>query len=557
MNIKLEPVQIPKLLSNETHYHMSNTANQHPPASTSFNQAQYTNFNHHQHPHMHTQFNPHTPSYHHQHQHQLQLMQQQQQLSFRSQYQTYVKPVLNPHLDNDTSGDDYYEECAEPADNKDTTEDMTEEVDQDNDIEDEYSYPANSLSCTNLSTSLNTQTSPGQDSKLTINKIRKRSANQAYEYLTSLADSKTFQDWLSNNETDFTWVHKRNSMTNAGKKYYYICNYRIKKGYLRCPAVIYALFPNNNDATVMVYSCGDHEHRRLNGAAVIPEANPSQQLATNRRNFSPNSSKQQVKILPPQIQLIPDVPEIQQQKQRNMNQTIGNIIKSLSSNGSSSSSSSSSSSTPPLADVEKTADQNDENNLIINDNSSCCNEDCADIGCCEEIKKSQVQTPVVAEKSQNIENSSNEQKHSISKSLVISDPNPLRQLNLNKQLQSNVTTNYLLAQAIAAQHNLNMSQMSGNKQPVINHKKRPLAALNDDCGVQDNNGYNIGHSLTPQQHALLSHLSSNRFGNTNGYLSNSTNIPLILPQGLSNSSSAITNTVNSTAQANSHMSYIP
>jgi len=99
-------------------------------------------------------------------------------------------------------------------------------------------------------------------------KVRKRSANQAYEYLISLPDSKTFQDWLSTNETDFTWVHKRNSMTNAGKKYYYICNYRIKKGYTRCPAVIYALFPNSNDTTVMVYSCGDHEHSRLNGAPI-------------------------------------------------------------------------------------------------------------------------------------------------------------------------------------------------------------------------------------------------------------------------------------------------
>jgi hypothetical protein len=95
------------------------------------------------------------------------------------------------------------------------------------------------------------------------NKIRKRSANQAYEYLTSLPDSKTFQEWLVSNETDFTWVHKRNSMTNAGKKYYYICNYRIKKGFMRCPAVIYALFPNNEDSTVMVYSCGDHDHRRI------------------------------------------------------------------------------------------------------------------------------------------------------------------------------------------------------------------------------------------------------------------------------------------------------
>jgi hypothetical protein len=63
------------------------------------------------------------------------------------------------------------------------------------------------------------------------NKVRKRSANQAYEYLIRLNDSKTFQEWLVNNETDFTWVHKRNSMTNAGKKYYYICNYRKKRFY--------------------------------------------------------------------------------------------------------------------------------------------------------------------------------------------------------------------------------------------------------------------------------------------------------------------------------------
>ncbi len=104
--------------------------------------------------------------------------------------------------------------------------------------------------------------------KTESNKVRKRSANQAYEYLTSMPDSKTFQEWLLSNETDFTWVHKRNSMTNAGKKYYYICNYRIKKGYVRCPAVIYALFPNNNDQTVMVYWCGEHEHKRVNGKFV-------------------------------------------------------------------------------------------------------------------------------------------------------------------------------------------------------------------------------------------------------------------------------------------------
>ena len=143
-------------------------------------------------------------------------------------------------------------------------------------------------------------------------KVRKRSANQAYEYLISLPDSKTFQDWLSSNETDFTWVHKRNSMTNAGKKYYYICNYRIKKGYTRCPAVIYALFPNNSDSTVMVYSCGDHEHSRLNGASMCSSSqqeqtfpsqsgnnnewlalNKQQQLqnkSTNAFSYSPNQS---------------------------------------------------------------------------------------------------------------------------------------------------------------------------------------------------------------------------------------------------------------------------
>jgi len=143
-------------------------------------------------------------------------------------------------------------------------------------------------------------------------KVRKRSANQAYEYLISLPDSKTFQDWLSTNETDFTWVHKRNSMTNAGKKYYYICNYRIKKGYTRCPAVIYALFPNSNDTTVMVYSCGDHEHSRLNGAPISlsqSESPCSSQTndwsslnklkSMNSFGFSPNQSNL---ILSPQQQ---------------------------------------------------------------------------------------------------------------------------------------------------------------------------------------------------------------------------------------------------------------
>ena len=145
-------------------------------------------------------------------------------------------------------------------------------------------------------------------------KVRKRSANQAYEYLISLPDSKTFQDWLSTNETDFTWVHKRNSMTNAGKKNYYICNYRIKKGYTRCPAVIYALFPNSNDTTVMVYSCGDHEHSRLNGAPInLPQSDTACSSQTNdwtsmnklksmnSFGFSPNPSNL---IISPQQQII-------------------------------------------------------------------------------------------------------------------------------------------------------------------------------------------------------------------------------------------------------------
>lgn len=184
----------------------------------------------------------------------------------------------------------------------------------------------------------------------TSNKIRKRSANQAYEYLTSLPDSKKFQDWLSKNETDFTWVHKRNSMTNAGKKYYYICNFRIKKGYIRCPAVIYALFPNNTDSTVMVYSCGEHEHRRIASphhgepkysmpaaasssaasssiVAPLPPPPPLAPLGPPtmmpplasssslmcKRNYSPQSFQQQ------QIQQ-------QQQRQRVNNSTNNNII---------------------------------------------------------------------------------------------------------------------------------------------------------------------------------------------------------------------------------------
>ena len=160
----------------------------------------------------------------------------------------------------------------------------------------QHSPLGQSLKYEPLNQSLNS--SKGGDSS----KVRKRSANQAYEYLTSMPDSKTFQEWLLSNETDFTWVHKRNSMTNAGKKYYYICNYRIKKGYIRCPAVIYALFPNSNDQTVMVYSCGDHEHRRSNG--MFCDASPSGNMSIKVMPSSPtllsptSSVKQYQQTLP-------------------------------------------------------------------------------------------------------------------------------------------------------------------------------------------------------------------------------------------------------------------
>jgi hypothetical protein len=158
---------------------------------------------------------------------------------------------------------------------------------------------------------------------LDSNKVRKRSANQAYEYLTSMPDSKTFQEWLLNNETDFTWVHKRNSMTNAGKKYYYICNYRIKKGYVRCPAVIYALFPNSNDQTVMVYSCGEHEHMRApdyinscrletstsGNVRMLPASPTSTLLSPTSANIIP---KQYQQILPNSN----STPQLNQQQQR-------------------------------------------------------------------------------------------------------------------------------------------------------------------------------------------------------------------------------------------------
>ena len=130
-------------------------------------------------------------------------------------------------------------------------------------------------------------------------KVRKRSANQAYEYLTSLPNSASFQQWITRNETDFTWVHKRNSMTNIGKKFYYICNFRIKKGYFKCPAVIYALFPVNGQSItggcsgmVMVYGCGEHEHRRADNNSSSSRSSSSNALSASTDEAEINSNRQ-------------------------------------------------------------------------------------------------------------------------------------------------------------------------------------------------------------------------------------------------------------------------
>jgi hypothetical protein len=72
-------------------------------------------------------------------------------------------------------------------------------------------------------------------------------------------------------------------MTNVGKKFYYICNYRIKKGFHKCPAVIYALFPSTSDALVMVYSCGIHDHRRLTG---LPSPTTLQNQPMKRNEYN-------------------------------------------------------------------------------------------------------------------------------------------------------------------------------------------------------------------------------------------------------------------------------
>lgn len=82
----------------------------------------------------------------------------------------------------------------------------------------------------------------------------------------SFKSPKEFYFWISHSETNFNWVHKRNSFTSQGKKIYYMCNYRIKKGYEVCPAVLYALFPITGSSStcspVMVFSCGRHKHVR-------------------------------------------------------------------------------------------------------------------------------------------------------------------------------------------------------------------------------------------------------------------------------------------------------
>ncbi|RNA41394.1 hypothetical protein BpHYR1_053030 [Brachionus plicatilis] len=374
-------------------------------------------------------------------------------------------------------------------------------------------------------TNLSNQIILSSQEQKTPNKIRKRSANQAYEYLTSLADSKTFQTWLSNNETDFTWVHKRNSMTNAGKKYYYICNYRIKKGYHRCPAVIYALFPNNNDSTVMVYSCGEHEHKRI---SFNDNAKP-----TSATELKPSSQK------------------VQANKSKPTSQSY------QSSNGSYSSSSAS---TPPsiqnilnnsqiLAEnyTQKIEHDDENENACLNDtecddhNDSCRiksnntdNENYEDmddiIDDDENINQDMNNNEPLTSQSKNAdeacEKSPDHSKYLNSKSLSLgylhSTPqsntspylNPLRQLNLNKQFQefnlinnsnkSLINSNYLLAKALSAQqHNQNLgnsfNQISTKQ---MNQRKRPLSSLTEriDCDEE---------FFSPSVQSIQNHFNSN------------------------------------------------
>ena len=462
-------------------------------------------------------------------------------------------------------------------------------------------------------TKLNSQLilSSSQEQK-TPSKIRKRSANQAYEYLTSLADSKTFQTWLSNNETDFTWVHKRNSMTNAGKKYYYICNYRIKKGYHRCPAVIYALFPNNNDSTVMVYSCGEHEHKRIlfNDCPKQIEANSIKKNSGNKSktasHYQPSnrSCSSSSSSTPPTAinadssggsQILTENYAIKSEHDEENENTCLNDIECDEQNNSNRMKSSNDNEN--IDDMEDIIDDDENLNQDINNNEPFINHNTN-------------RDDTNYEKSDdfnylNCKSLPSGQHHKQSNN-VSSYLNPLRQLNINKQFQefslisnsnkSLMNSNYLLARALSAQqHNQNLgntiSQISSKQ---TNHRKRALSSLNErfECdedlfnssvqSIQNhfNSNYhqinhhlqhhhhrnsqhtNLASNIVAQQQALVNHLTSNRLGLNNSYIQGnksflSNQISSILPSQVNTSNnnqnqSSNINVKNSSIKINHH-----
>lgn len=454
--------------------------------------------------------------------------------NFRNQY--YSKK----NLEFDTNCEDYDDEQSQ----------QLEELENKNDD-------------SNLKTKLNNQLMISSTDHKTPNKIRKRSANQAYEYLTSLADSKTFQTWLSNNETDFTWVHKRNSMTNAGKKYYYICNYRIKKGYHRCPAVIYALFPNNNDSTVMVYSCGEHEHKRisLNDNSKHSETNSIRKIQGNKSktvqyqslNGSYSSSSAST---PPSVQNTINNSQILSENyvpkndhdddNTSLNEIDGddqdntNRIKLDIDNDN-------------YDDIDELIEDDENLNQDINNNEPLTSQNKNFDGTNEKSDHSKyINCKSVSLSNQNLKPQPN----------ISSYLNPLRQLNINKQFQefslinssnkSLINSNYLLAKALSAQqhnHSLGLNQTPIKQQ---NQKKRTLSTLNErfECdeeflnsslqSIQNNFNsnchqmnnismyphhhhyrYQTNHltsNLMAQQQALVNHLSSNRLSLNPNYV---------------------------------------
>lgn len=520
MNIKLEPLSFlfkppPASTQPNEQLSLSIPSNNMPSSSSPSSPQQQqitTNSHFSSNPAAQYNYNPAHHHYHHHHHHQFNSSQQAQYGQFRSQYQTYVASQ------NDTSGGEEYDYDPNESVSQNQLNCDTEQIDEnDNDILEE----------TNPQQQQQQQMQQLLDSKqqlVSSNKIRKRSANQAYEYLTSLADSKTFQDWLSSNETDFTWVHKRNSMTNAGKKYYYICNYRIKKGYVRCPAVIYALFPNNNDSTVMVYSCGEHEHRRLNGT---PPSSNQFESNSRRNGFSPQggcgltvSNKSTNKPIPCA-------------KQTNSNVKSNRIGNS--SNGSSSSSSSSSS--PPLSNAQ------------IEDEYQKSNADNAD-GLCDEVvdnnsdEEEIEEVTALKETSDKLEHS----KNTTSLNIYTAAQRQLQEFQHSMSKAATPGTNsYLIAQALAAQHNHTLATS------LLKHnlsKKRPFSSeeyeMNSEAMIQQS--YHHAHShysttttttptgvhqhsphaqLTAQQQALiLNHFSNNRFQNASTSNLNSSSFQL-------------------------------